>query len=139
MRHNDVMELSNYEMIFQTYDEGFRWGIMITNGSESLNNVFRLSRRLPMAVIVDDTLYKCNIWFVKRRNRAMNLANANQQWSSWVELKLRKQWEKAIRINLVLYMHGEVSTKFPPQISMFQLSTSAMEVWTLFIGSSSRL
>ncbi|XP_078151993.1 uncharacterized protein LOC144547263 [Carex rostrata] len=41
--------------IFQALDGGFHWGIMTTNGSESLNNVFRSSRRLPVAAIIEDT------------------------------------------------------------------------------------
>ena len=48
VRPNDVMEPSNYEKIFQTCDGGYRFGIMTTNGSESLNNVFRTSHRLPV-------------------------------------------------------------------------------------------
>ena len=75
-RPDDVMESSNYEKIFQTCDGGYRWGIMTTNSSESLNNVFRMSWRLPVSAIVEDTFYKCNKWFLERRTRAMTLVDA---------------------------------------------------------------
>ena len=106
-RPEDVMESSNYEKIFQTCDGGYRWGIMTTNGSESLNNVFRMSRRLHVSAIVEDTFYKCNKWFVDRRKRAMDLADAEQRWSERVEKKLKKRWIKAARMNVVSYVHGE--------------------------------
>jgi hypothetical protein len=32
-----------------------RWGIMTSNGSESLNNVFRIARQLPVCAIVENT------------------------------------------------------------------------------------
>ena len=106
-RPEDVMESSNYEKNFQTCDGGYRWGIMTTNGSESLNNVFRMSRRLHVSAIVEDTFYKCNKWFVDRRKRAMDLADAEQRWSERVEKKLKKRWIKAARMNVVSYVHGE--------------------------------
>ena len=67
---SDEEEMPKHEKVFACSDGGFRWGIMTTNGSESLNNVFRQSRKLPVAAIVEDTFYKCNAWFVKRREQA---------------------------------------------------------------------
>jgi hypothetical protein len=67
--------------IFQALDGGFRWGIMTTNGSESLNNVFRSSRRLPVAAIIEDTFYKCQQWFAQRRSQAQFQASQGQQFS----------------------------------------------------------
>jgi hypothetical protein len=39
----------------QTYDGGHRWGIMTSNSSEALNNVFRVERTLPVATIMEGT------------------------------------------------------------------------------------
>jgi hypothetical protein len=47
-----------------------RWGIMINNGSESLNSVFRIARQLSICAIVENTWYKCVEWFYKRREVA---------------------------------------------------------------------
>jgi hypothetical protein len=44
-----------------------RWGIMTSNGSESLNNVFRIARQLPICAIVENTWHKCVKWFYQRR------------------------------------------------------------------------
>jgi hypothetical protein len=47
-----------------------RWEIMISNGSESLNNVFRIARQLSICTIVENTWHKCVEWFYKRREVA---------------------------------------------------------------------
>jgi hypothetical protein len=36
-----------------------RWGITTSNGSESLNNVFRIARQLPICAIVENMWHKC--------------------------------------------------------------------------------
>jgi hypothetical protein len=40
---------------------------MISNGSESLNNVFRIARQLPVCAIVKNTSHKCVEWFYQHR------------------------------------------------------------------------
>jgi hypothetical protein len=40
---------------------------MTRNRSESLNNVFRIARQLPVCAIVENTWHKCVEWFYKRR------------------------------------------------------------------------
>ncbi|CAL1392259.1 unnamed protein product [Linum trigynum] len=47
-------------------DGGHRWGIAITNSSESINNVYRECRALPISAIVEMTFWKTNGWFVNR-------------------------------------------------------------------------
>ncbi|XP_078162886.1 uncharacterized protein LOC144558054, partial [Carex rostrata] len=81
--------------IFQALNGGFRWGIMTTNGSESLNNVFRSSRRLPVAAIIEDTFYKCQQWFAQRRAKAQFEASQGQQFSCRVhEFEITSTQEK---------------------------------------------
>jgi hypothetical protein len=101
------MEPSNYEKIFQTLDGGYRFGIMTSNGSESLNAVFKASRTMPVCAIVEATFYKCNIWFVQRRQRAMELKDKRQVLSDRVLQKIRKRWKKAEKMTFVPYTHGE--------------------------------
>jgi hypothetical protein len=43
-----------------------RWGIMTSNGLESLNNVFRIARELSICAIVENTWHKYVEWFYKR-------------------------------------------------------------------------
>lgn len=47
-----------------------RWGIMTTNGSESLNNVFRIFRQLPICALIENTWYKCVDWFYERSSKS---------------------------------------------------------------------
>jgi hypothetical protein len=55
----------------QHLDEGLnQWGIMTSNDSESLNNVFRIARQLPICAIVENTWHKCVEWFYQRRQIA---------------------------------------------------------------------
>jgi hypothetical protein len=53
---------------------------MTGNGSEALNSVFRGERTLPVAAIMEGTLYKCAKWFDKRKMEALNLYRACKQW-----------------------------------------------------------
>lgn len=63
---------------------------MTSNGSESLNNVFKYSRRLPVMAIVEETFNKCLEWFVDRRRSSLDLANSGKMWSRRVEKLLVK-------------------------------------------------
>jgi hypothetical protein len=47
-----------------------RWGIMTSNNSESLNNVFKIVRQLPICDIIENTWHRCVKWFNKRREVA---------------------------------------------------------------------
>jgi hypothetical protein len=48
----------------QYLDEGLKsWGIMTSNDSESLNNMFRITRQLPVCAIVENMWHKCVEWF----------------------------------------------------------------------------
>jgi hypothetical protein len=51
----------------QHLDGGLNWwGIMTSNGSKSLNNVFRIARQLSIYAIIENTWHKCVEWFYKR-------------------------------------------------------------------------
>jgi hypothetical protein len=52
---NDDKERPNFASWAQTYDGGHRWGIIISNGSEALNIIFRVERTLSVAAIVEGT------------------------------------------------------------------------------------
>ncbi|WVZ91403.1 hypothetical protein U9M48_037580 [Paspalum notatum var. saurae] len=53
------------------FDEGgARYGIKTTNGAESMNNVFKGIRALPVAGIAMYSFAKCNSYFVDRWGKA---------------------------------------------------------------------
>jgi hypothetical protein len=56
------------ERCAQHLDDGLnRWEIMISNGSESLNSVFRIARQLLVCAVVENTWHKGVEWFYKHR------------------------------------------------------------------------
>ena len=118
VRPNDVMEPSNFDKNFQTCDGGYRFGIITTNGSESLNAVFKESRMLPVAALVEETFYKCNRWFVQWQQTVIEQSNAEKPFSKRVHVKLSKRWEKAVNMDVIPYSRAKVSTKSRAQ--MFQ-------------------
>jgi SWIM zinc finger len=68
---------------------------MISNGSESLNRIFKICRCLSVVAIVEGTWYKCINWFDERRNRSMVLVNGKKVWSTKVTKKLNKRAGKS--------------------------------------------
>jgi hypothetical protein len=64
----DQVTIIHQERCAQYLDGGLnQWGIMTSNSSESLNNVFRIARQLSVYAIVENTWYKCVEWLYKRR------------------------------------------------------------------------
>jgi hypothetical protein len=58
----------------QTYDEGgMRWGMMTTNYSESVNNIFKGIRSRPVSGIIEYSFEKRNEYFVNRWRNARDL------------------------------------------------------------------
>jgi hypothetical protein len=43
---------------------------MTSNGSESLNNIFRIAIQHPVCAIIENTRHTCVEWFYKRREVA---------------------------------------------------------------------
>lgn len=112
-RQEDKNEPEKSEKVFQCMDGGHRWGIMTSNGSESLNNVFKYSRRLPVMAIVEETFNKCLEWFVDRRRSSLDLANSGKMWSRRVEKLLVKRGAKAGSMHVISYgdERGEYEVK----------------------------
>jgi len=90
------------------YDEGHRWGIMTSNAAESLNNVFREARGLPVCAIVEATYYKLLEWFNKRKQHARVLAQNGQIFSERVTKILEKNAEdaKQLEVQVIDLDHG---------------------------------
>ena len=62
---------------------------------------------LPVAALVEETFYKCNSWFVQRRQAATEQINAEKPFSERVHAKLAKRWEKGTKMDVIPYTHGE--------------------------------
>lgn len=92
---NDPKESVNPSKWAQRYDNGYRWGIMTSNGSESLNRVFKAVRMLPVVAIVEGTWYKCVSWFDDRRIASSATVSDGFVWSRSVTEKLIKRGDKS--------------------------------------------
>jgi hypothetical protein len=68
---------------------------MTSNGSESLNHVFKTVQYLSIIAIVERTWYKCVSWFDERRNKSIALLNKGKLWSRKVTDKLIKRPKKS--------------------------------------------
>jgi hypothetical protein len=67
-------EMEDNDKWAQVYNEGgMRWGIMTTNYSESVNNVFKGIRSRPISGIIEYSFKKCNTSFVDRWQKARDL------------------------------------------------------------------
>jgi hypothetical protein len=64
---------------------------MISNAAESLNNVFKEARGLPICAIVEAAYYKLLEWFNKRREHARNLHYTCQLFSERMTKILEKR------------------------------------------------
>ena len=128
---NDEEELPKPWKVYQAMDDGSRWEIMTSNGSESLNHVFQTSRRfvycnppifyfhflhlivifnyhrLPVAAIIEETFYKCVSWFEQRRETAVQLQAEGQLFSTRVQKKLDKHIEKTKKMSTLAFGHNE--------------------------------
>ncbi|KAJ3704999.1 hypothetical protein LUZ61_008704 [Rhynchospora tenuis] len=114
-RESDRNEIPKLYMWAQSEDKGHRWGIMTTNASESLNSVFRVERRLPVAALVEGTWYKCARWMNKRTQEAFERLSSGERWVEPVQKKIVKHDAKSrsmhafvVRLDL-----GEFEVKVP--------------------------
>jgi hypothetical protein len=62
---------SRYDLRALSFDEGGHGlGMMTTNGPESLNNIFKEARELPVTSLVEIIFYKIVKYFAERRTNA---------------------------------------------------------------------
>jgi hypothetical protein len=73
---------------------------MTTNGSESLNNVFRVARQLQVTAVVEHTFYKIVDWYFKRGQVAQQWLQNGMRYSanilSVLEYRTRKAKEHRV-------------------------------------------
>jgi hypothetical protein len=60
---------------------------------------FFYSRRLPVAVIIEETFYKCVTWFVERYEKAVQCQQEQQIFSTRTHLKMDKHIEKTKKMS----------------------------------------
>jgi hypothetical protein len=71
-----------------------RWGIMTSNNSESLNNVFRIARQLQICAIIDNTWHKCVESFYNHREVAAAWESQGSMFSQNVTELIKHRSDK---------------------------------------------
>uniref|UniRef100_K3XRE7 SWIM-type domain-containing protein n=1 Tax=Setaria italica TaxID=4555 RepID=K3XRE7_SETIT len=112
-------EMEDKDKWLQAFDEGgMRYGIMTTNYSESLNNVFKCIRSRPAARIIEYSFQTCNAYFVDRWQKARDLLNEGHRngkvaddYISDAELRSVNQLPESYELERMVYcVRGTGST-----------------------------
>ncbi|KAL5576595.1 hypothetical protein UlMin_018294 [Ulmus minor] len=81
----------------RSHSPSWRYNIMTTNISESMNVVLVKVRELPITTFVNDIRLLCEKWFYDRRNKAKN---CTRKMSTDVEKKLERRRDQAQVIDI---------------------------------------
>lgn len=73
-----------------SHDNGFRYGYMTINLSESYNAIFKGVRKLPVATLVKKIFYNCVGYFKLRRAEAHEAMNHGERYSKFCEDKFTR-------------------------------------------------
>ena len=81
------------------------YGIMTTNMSEMFNSVIKGACSLPITTLVQLTFFRLNSYFVVRREQGTNRLASNEEYTPYVDAKIKVNVVKAGSHEIVLYDH----------------------------------
>ena len=90
-----------------SHDRGRRYGIMTTNMSKVFNSVFKVARSLPVTALVQLTVFRLNRYFVVRREQGYNILASDEQYTPYVDAKIKAHMVKVRSFEIVLYDHNQ--------------------------------
>ncbi|RVW84511.1 Serine/threonine-protein phosphatase 7 long form-like [Vitis vinifera] len=105
MRRKQWLEAIPFEKWALSHDGGRRYGIMTTNMSEVFNSVLKGARSLPITALVQLTFFRLNSYFVVRREQGANRLASNEEYTPYVDAKIKANVVKAGSHEIVLYDH----------------------------------
>ena len=79
---------------------------MATNMYEVFNSVLKGARSLPVTALVQLTFFRLNSYFVTRREQGYNRLASNEQYTPYVDAKIKAHVVKAGLFEIVLYDHN---------------------------------
>ena len=88
-----------------SYDRGQRNGIKTTNMSKVFNNVLKGARSLPVTALVQLIFFRLNIYFVPRREQGANRLTLDEQYTPYVDTKIKENVVKAGSFEIFFYDH----------------------------------
>ena len=80
---------------------------MTTNMYEVFNSVLKGARSLPITALVQLTFFRLNSYFVARREQGYNILSSNEQYTPYVDAKIKAHVVKDGSFELVLYDHNQ--------------------------------
>ncbi|RVW66259.1 hypothetical protein CK203_066390 [Vitis vinifera] len=99
------LEVIPFEKWVLSHDRGRRYDIMTTNMSEVFNSVLKWARSLPVTTLVQLTFFRLNSYFVVRRKQCANRLASNEEYTPYVDAKIKANVVKARSHEIVLYDH----------------------------------
>ena len=111
-----------------SHDGGRRYRIMTTNMSKVFNGVLKGARNLPIIALVQLNFYQVNSYFTVRREHGANRLTSGEEFTPYIDTKIKAKAVKAGSHEVVLYDHVEgcfhVKTKHSVGSSNRKLHTS---------------
>ena len=88
-----------------SHDGGRRYDIMSTNMSEVFNSVLKRARSLPITALVQLTFFRLNSYFVVRSEQGVNRLASNEEYTPYVDVKIKANVVKEGSHDIFLYDH----------------------------------
>ncbi|KAL6316794.1 hypothetical protein AAG906_021094 [Vitis piasezkii] len=117
------LEAIPFEKWALSHDGGRRYDIMTTNMSEVFNSVLKGARSLPVTALVQLTFFRLNSYFVVRREQGANRLASSEEYTPYVDAKMKANVVKAGSHEIVLYDHiqGQFHVKSNRVLRVVQL------------------
>ncbi|RVX00532.1 hypothetical protein CK203_036969 [Vitis vinifera] len=90
------LEAIPFEKWALSHDGGRRYDIMTTNMSEVFNSVLKGARSLPVTALVQLTFFRLNSYFVVRREQGANRLASSEEYTPYVDAKMKANVVKGI-------------------------------------------
>ena len=79
---------------------------MTTNMYEVFNSVLKEAQSLLVTALVQLTFFRLNSYFVARREKCYNILASDEQYTPYVDAKIKAHVVKAGSFEIVLYDHN---------------------------------
>ena len=80
---------------------------MTTNKSEVFNSVLKGAQSLPVTALVQLTFFRLNRYFVARKEQSYNRLTSDEQYTPYVDAKIKAHVVKAGSFDINLYDHNQ--------------------------------
>ena len=101
------LEAISLEKWALSHDGGRRYGIMTKNMSEVFNSVLKGAWSLLVTTFIQLTFFWLNNYFVERREQGSNRLTSDEQYTPYVDAKMKAYVVKDGSFEIVLYDHDQ--------------------------------